>query len=141
MAELISEPLTPAGAFDTQAMARGEPGLPSAFRWRDEVFVVRDLLRKWKHSTHEGGHVSGDLYLRRHYYLLRMSDGTLWTVYFLRQSPRSGKATRRWFLYTIERLVDAGGGVWLHGEPQQNEPRDSVPHAVLSTDLTTQTLN
>lgn len=141
MAELISEPLTPAGAFDTQAMARGEPGLPSAFRWRDEVYVVRDLLRKWKHSTHEGGHTGGDLYLRRHYYLLRMSDGTLWTVYFLRQSPRSGKPTRRWFLYTIERLVDAAGGVWLQNDADQRESRDSVPHAEPHQDLTTQRLN
>ena len=63
---------------------------------------VVEQMGAWKHSSREGAHAGGDLYLRRHYYKLRMSDGTVWTVYFVRQSPKSGSAKNRWFLYTIE---------------------------------------
>lgn len=102
MAELISEPITPhGGAFDTQAMGRAEPGLPSAFNWRDEVFPIAAVMDKWKHSSREGSSAQGDLYLRRHYFRLRMTNGATWVVYFLRQTPRSGKHQARWFLYTI----------------------------------------
>ncbi len=85
-------------------MGRGEPGLPGAFTWRDEVFGVQGTLRTWKESSREGG-AGGELYLRRHCYELLMSDGSIWSVYFTRQAP-SGKPTKsRWFLYSI--LSDA----------------------------------
>ena len=100
MAELISESITPdAGTFDPSRMGRGEPGLPRGFTWRGESVAVIDELGAWKQSSREGGG-AGDLYLRRHYYKLRMSDGSVWTVYFVRQTPRSGNAKNRWFLYT-----------------------------------------
>lgn len=102
MPELISEPITPeAGTFDTSAMGRGEPGLPTAFTWRGRSAKVAEVLRVWKQSSREGGRAGGELYLRRHYYELRMADGAVWTVYFLRQPPRSGNARARWFLYTV----------------------------------------
>lgn len=103
MTELISEPITPcAGTFDTSRMARGEPGLPTGFTWRGRTADVVEELASWKQSSREGARSGGDLYLRRHYYKLRMSDGALWTVYFVRQPPRSGNAKMRWFLYTVE---------------------------------------
>ncbi len=107
MAELISEPLEPHGGdFDTARMGRGEPGLPGGFTWRGVQVRVARELRTWKESSREGG--AGELYLRRHYYELKMDDGTTWTVYFTRQTPKSGSAKRRWFLYT---MVPAVGGV------------------------------
>lgn len=103
MAELISEPITPhAGTFDTTSMGRGEPGLPKGFTWRDGSVDIVERISAWKHSSREGGG-AGDLYLRRHYYKLRMSDGCIWTIYFVRQTPRTGNPKNRWFLYTIER--------------------------------------
>jgi hypothetical protein len=100
MHDLISELLTPlAGTFDTGRMARGEPGLPAAFVWRGRTVHVAEEIAAWKHSTREGG--VGELYLRRHYFKLRMGDGSMWTVYFVRQTPRSGDPRKRWFLYTI----------------------------------------
>ncbi len=103
MAELISEPITPhAETFDAAAMASGVPGLPAGFTWRDESLDVVDILETWKHSSREGARAGGDLYLRRHYYRLRMGNDHVWTVYFLRQPPRSGDAKKRWFLYTVE---------------------------------------
>jgi len=102
MAELISEPITPhAGTFDTKRMGRGEPGLPNGFTWRGESVDVVEELGGWKQSSREGGG-AGDLYLRRHYYKLRMSDGSIWTVYFVRQSPRTGDPKIRWFLYAVD---------------------------------------
>ena len=80
---------------------RGEPGLPKGFTWRGDDIVIGELLESWKHSSREGG-AAGDLYLRRHYYRLRMEDATVWTVYFVRQTPRSGNPKQRWYLYTVE---------------------------------------
>lgn len=97
--ELISEPLLPlAGSFDTRAMGRGEPGLPTGFIWRERTYSIALVLETWKQSEREGG--SGELYLRRHYFRLRMDDGSIWTVYFVRQTPKSGNVKQRWFLYT-----------------------------------------
>ncbi len=101
MSEFVSESISPiAGTSDTLAMARGEPGLPSGFTWRGVAYTVERTMSAWKLSTREGG--VGELYLRRHYYKLRMIDGAMWTVYFTRQTPRSGPPRRRWFLYTID---------------------------------------
>ncbi len=102
--EFVSETITPVGGrFDQAAMSRGEPGLPSAFTWRDEQFDVAERLDSWKHSERERGRGVGELYLRRHYHKLRMSDRSVWTVYFVRQTPKSGSATARWFLYGFEK--------------------------------------
>lgn len=104
MAELISQPITPkAGTFHAAAMGRGEPGLPVGFLWRDGDFTIVEIISAWKHSSNEGGRAGGDVYLRRHYYKLRMNDHTIWTVYFVRQTPKSGSPKLRWFLYTMER--------------------------------------
>lgn len=108
MPEFISEQLLPhQGTFDTRRMGRGEPGLPGGFDWRDDSFAIVQELDSWKHSSREGSHAQGDLYLRRHYFRLRMSDDTIWVVYFERQPPRSGNAKARWFLYTREPAADA----------------------------------
>ena len=44
---------------------------------------------------------TGDVYVRRHTFRLRMDDGTVWDVYFLRRPPKSRSragVSRRWFL-------------------------------------------
>ncbi len=114
MEEFLSEPITPVGAFDTAAMARGLPGLPQSVRWREQVFEVATALGTWKQSAPEGGRAGGELYLRRHYFRLRMSDGAIWTVYFTRQPLRGRRRTttgrtaaaQRWFLYSREPACD-----------------------------------
>lgn len=103
MAEFVGDQITPAGGgFDTAAMGRGEPGLPSAFKWRDETVGIDAKLSVWKHSERESSQSGGELYLRRHYFKLRMADASVWTVYFIRQPSKSGSSKARWFLYTIE---------------------------------------
>lgn len=104
MIEFVSEAITPeSAAFDAGAMGRGEPGLPLGFTCRGEPNRVAECLGRWKQSEREKGRAGGELYLRRHYWRLRMEDRSIWTVYFLRQSPRSGSPKKRWFLYSIER--------------------------------------
>jgi len=99
MPEFVSERITPiAGGFDTRSMARGEPGLPRGFRWRGDDYPVLELLETWKQSSREGAHAQGELYLRRHYFRVRVSDAE-WIVYFTRQPSRSGSPKSRWFLY------------------------------------------
>jgi len=101
--EFVSEPIAPTGgAFDCAAMARGEPGLPGGFVWRGAVHRIVALAQRWKETSAEGAHAGGQIYLRRHYFKLRMDNGQTWTVYFLRQTPKSGPATVRWFLYLVE---------------------------------------
>jgi DNA polymerase-4 len=99
---LISEPITPlAGSFDAAAMSQGEPGPPAGFVWHDREYRVLSRGRTWKVARPEPG---GELYVRRHYFLLEMDDGSRWTVYCLRKvSParRSGPPAPRWFLYSI----------------------------------------
>jgi hypothetical protein len=103
MGEFVGDTIEPqSGTFDAGAMARGEPGLPRGFKWRGQAFDVVERLEQWKGTSPEGGRSGGEVYLRRHYYKLRMSDGSTWTVYFLRQAPAGGSAKRRWFLYTVE---------------------------------------
>lgn len=102
--EFVSETIAPhEGRFDTEAMGRGEPGLPAGFDWRGVSYDIVERLEQWKHSERESGRAGGELYLRRHYYKLRMSDGSVWTVYFMRQTPKSGSPKRRWFLYSVDR--------------------------------------
>ena len=103
MRDLVSEPISPlAGTFDSAAMGRGEPGLPRGFSWRATAYEVAELLATWKDSQREGGRSSAELYLRRHYYRLKMGDSSVWTVYFVRQAARAGNPRSRWFLYTVE---------------------------------------
>ncbi|MCG3128647.1 MAG: hypothetical protein CHACPFDD_03536 [Phycisphaerae bacterium] len=110
MTEFVSEPLSAVGGeTDTHAMGRGEPGLPGAFFWRGVRYDVIRRRAAWKQSSREGGSAKGQLYLRRHYHELEMSDGSRWTVYFVRQTPRGTAANVRWFLYSIDRGAgDAG---------------------------------
>jgi hypothetical protein len=104
MIEFVSEPITPhRETFDASRMGRGEPGAPTGFVWRGISFAILQMLESWKESSREGSSAQGQLYLRRHYYRLQMSDGAVWTVYFVRQTPRSGDPRSRWFLYSIER--------------------------------------
>jgi hypothetical protein len=94
--QFISEPIRPErGTSDATAMARGEPGLPGAFVWRDERFPVTELLETWI-ST---GEDRGETYLRRHWYRFRTRDDATWQVYCLRQG-KPGSA--RWWLYAVE---------------------------------------
>ena len=130
MPELISEPITPhAGTFGTARMGRGEPGLPTDFVWRDVSRKVIEVMSAWKDSSREGGRAGGELYLRRHYFRLRMSDAAIWTVYCTRQTPRSGDPKKRWFLYTIETMETPKSVPRPQTEPSRPRDGQSEPQS------------
>ncbi len=102
----VSEPITPVEAcFDTGGMARGEPGLPQKFRWRNKEYAVAEVLERWKeHGDCANG--SGERYVRKHGFRIRTTDGLVLKLYFQRSFGRAKvKATSRWWIYSVE----AGG--------------------------------
>ncbi len=99
--KFISEPIKPVeGTFDTADMARGEPGLPGRFIWRDKEYTVAELLEKWKESGPcKGG--SSEMYLRKHWFKIMTEDGSEMTIYFERQPRTKRDNKKRWWLYTV----------------------------------------
>ena len=109
MARFISEPIVPVpGAIELGRMARGEPGLPARFIWRDQEYQVADLLEKHKSASPEGGRVGGEMYVRRHWFKIGCRSGEVMTIYCERQT-RHANAKARWWLYTIEEAMDDAG--------------------------------
>jgi hypothetical protein len=99
-AEFVSEPLALAGGDpDVRALARGEPGLPSAFRWRGCEYRLAEVLEKWKTCTES----SGEAYVRRHWYRVRAQTGEVLTVYAERHPAGRGRRKSCWWLYTVAR--------------------------------------
>jgi hypothetical protein len=97
---LVSEEIRPeGGAFDAAAMARGEPGLPPSFVWRGAAHGVAARVRSWKGFRPDAG--GTEMYLRRHYFELRMEDDAIWVVYCLRQAGSRQAARHRWFLEKV----------------------------------------
>ena len=99
-AELVSESITPlSGTTDPRGMARGEPGLPRRFTWRDDDYDVAEVLEVWKESgpCRSG---SAEKYLRKHWFRVKTTCGREMTLYFERQPRSKPQAKRRWWLYT-----------------------------------------
>ena len=99
--EFVSECIQPAGGAFALPAAIGEPALPLRFTWQGRTCEVREVQRQWKELDPDRTHGSGQLYLRRHWFELRMTDGSLWTVYFLRQPASGRRASARWWLYRM----------------------------------------
>jgi hypothetical protein len=99
--EFVSEPITPVpGSAAPAAMSRGEPGLPMRFTWRDRERTVECVLARWKSSGPGKGGM--EVYLRRHWFRVRVDSGEVLTLYCQRQAPRR-QSKQRWWVYTIER--------------------------------------
>lgn len=96
----VSEPVTPVeGTFDTVSMAAGEPGLPARFFWRGLEYEVVRVPEKWK-SAGDCRYGSGEQYVRKHWFRVEATDGTVMELYFER-NPRPGRSKQRWWLATI----------------------------------------
>lgn len=100
MEQFVSEPVTPTGGFDASAMSRGEPGLPRGFVWREQPYLIDEVLTSWITSSPEGGR--GEMYVRRHWYELRTECGQLMKIYCDRQAKSAHRPKQRWWLYTIQ---------------------------------------
>jgi len=99
--QFISEPIEPVpGAISVSGAARGEPGLPTRFVWRDREYGVAEVLERWK-DTGPCHHGSGERYVRKHWFRVRTVKGPEMTLYFERQARSGREKKRRWWLYTI----------------------------------------
>ncbi|WP_432799282.1 DUF6504 family protein [Poriferisphaera sp. WC338] len=97
MEQFISEPITPrAGSFDTRAIARGEPGLPTHFTWRKTEYRVHEVLEVWTTSTVD----MGEAYLARHWWRIRTTSMHTMKIYCERQTKHKNPKAR-WYLYTM----------------------------------------
>ena len=97
----ISESIKPdAATFDTGRMAAGESGLPRRFTWRGAAFEVAAVLRSW-HETSPCRHGSGEQYVRKHCYEVRLTSGAVARIYFERQARARSQAKRRWWLLSL----------------------------------------
>jgi len=103
--EFISEAIEPVeGTFDATGMTRGEPGLPRRFVWREMEYQIADVLEKWKESSPcKSG--SSEMYLRKHWFKIKCSDGSEMVIYFQRQPRLKSNNKKRWWLYTIKRSL------------------------------------
>ena len=101
--EFVSEELKPVpGTADPLPMARGEPGLPGRFLWRETEYRLVGVIRTWKTS---GPCRSGadEVYLRRHWYEILTEPREVMTVYCERQPRLSRRPKARWWIYTVRR--------------------------------------
>ncbi len=90
----VSKPIEPAGSFDPEAMSRGEPALPPAFRFEERDYVVGPVLRSWRSTKDD----RGETYLKRHWFEFETNGGRRAVVYFDRGAR---KDQPRWWLYTL----------------------------------------
>ena len=91
----VSKPIAPEGAaFDVDTMSHGEPSLPPAFRFGDELLTIGELRKTWRSTKTD----RGDVYLKRHWFEFSTTDGRIAVVYFDRGARRGQP---RWFLYTL----------------------------------------
>ena len=98
--KFVSESLKPVMAtFDTARMARGEPGLPGAFTWRDRTIRIVRVQREWR-ETGPCHHGNGEQYVRKHWYEVEDDNGRLLKIYFQRQA-KGRQAQARWTLFSV----------------------------------------
>ena len=116
--QFISEPITPvAGTAGAAQMASGAPGLPGRFVWRGREYQVAELLETWKESGRERG--GDEIYLRKHWFVVRTTDGTRMRIYFERQARSARQAKQRWWLYSIRQDNPPGDAGSADGTPGQ----------------------
>lgn len=86
-------------SMDVRGMSRAEPGLPAQFTWRGERYTVAAVLKRWK-ETGPCWSGSGEQYVRKHWFLIRTTEGLRMTLYFERQA-RSSDPRERWWLHSL----------------------------------------
>jgi phosphoribosylglycinamide formyltransferase-1 len=101
--ELISERLVPVlDSVDSRRVVIGAPLLPTRFIWRRESYTIAEVLEEWR-ETGPCHHGSGERYVRKHWFRVRMATGEEMKIYFERQARSPRELKRRWWLYTVTR--------------------------------------
>jgi hypothetical protein len=106
----VGEPIKPHEAlFSASAMATGKPAAPQSFVWREQTYLLQQVLTEWKEAGN-CSHGPGERYVRKHWFRVRVvedlsQDGAAdqiaepleMRIYFERQRRSSGS---RWWLYS-----------------------------------------
>jgi len=101
--EFIGEQIAPvSGTMTAEGMARGEPGLPLRFIWREQEHEIAAVLGTWS-DTREGVDGPDMRYRYRHWFRVRTTSGLVMRIYFIRNPASRTEARHRWWLYSIER--------------------------------------
>lgn len=95
MRRFVGRPLEPDGDALLAPSANGEPPLPAAFRWDEGTIAVIAIRRSWRSTKSD----RGDVYLKRHWFEIETSEGSLAQIYFDREARR-GQA--HWWLYAVD---------------------------------------
>ena len=99
--QFISEQIIPVlESIDTGTMAKGEPGFPHRFKWREAEYSVEEILEKWK-GTAQCSHGSKEMYLRKHWYKIVTTTGETMKLYFERQPKSKRQSKSRWWLFSV----------------------------------------
>ena len=100
--QFISEQLKPVtDLVAPTSFAIGAPLLPAEFVWRGTSLLVTEVLEEWK-ETSPCRHGSGEMYVRKHWFRLRLTTGEEIKIYFERQPRFSGGNKARWWLFSIK---------------------------------------
>jgi hypothetical protein len=98
----IGDPIRPVpGTGDAAMMARGLPGLPRKFTWRGQGVEVAEVIGT-RRTLGSCRHGSGEKYVRRHWFMIRTTNGATMTLYCDRQARRGQSAKARWWLFTTD---------------------------------------
>ena len=66
----------------------------------DAEYTVAEVLEEWK-ETGPCHHGSGERYVRKHWFRLRMASGEEMKLYFERHARSAKQMKQRWWLYTV----------------------------------------
>ena len=107
--QFISEGLKPVTELVApSSFAIGAPLLPAEFIWRETSLRVSEVLEEWK-ETSPCRHGSGEMYVRKHWFRLRLQTGEEVKIYFERQQRFAGAGKKaRWWLFSMK-TAESGG--------------------------------
>ncbi len=99
-------------AFDKPPVREKTPPCPNRFTWRDESYVVTEMLSAWSDFTRRGkmsrnmrpAHVAlasgrGSLNVGRFYFRVRTQGGRIFDLYYDRAIKDVDHTQGEWFLY------------------------------------------
>lgn len=100
-AQFISEEIKAVtSSMNTEAMGKGEPGLPTNFLWKNRSLTINSVLRTWREKG-ACSHGAKEFYLRKHWYEVELTTGERAKLYFER-NPRAKARKPRWWLFSIQ---------------------------------------
>ena len=97
--------------FDQAPLLSKSPPCPSAFTWREEVYQVVEMLETWQNFKRRGrmernmrpshsimAAKRGSWGVGRFHFVVRVTDGRIFEIYYDRAPNSAGDRSGHWFL-------------------------------------------